>query len=1500
MGEAKRKRQLALCFKRAAVAMLVMAMLFQAIPGTAGSSVQRAEAAVTAGDYIDLGQTTTELYQGDAWSGSSAAMNESGKTTTVTVNNFGTGGSNYWGIQYMVKDLVLKENTKYLVEFNITSTIDKEVFIKLDGGEKGLLAEPISLKANTQYHYSKESEAGIPSADKQFLYFALGRNGSEASDLNGIVTIENVKVEEVNEAETAADITVNKKGTSVKFQLAKDAASAAAKAYYAICASEAQANALSVGDTAFKECTMSKKANDIWEVSDTVALADGQIIRYYFDKDGSMTAPVNYTFSGFAAEDYNHDNRAELAAGGYTLAWDDEFNGTELDPNKWSFQIGTKDPNGGPDYWGNQEKEYYTDSNHVVKDGKLVITAKQESKEGMPYTSTRIRTKTDAGDTLYAARYGRIEARMKLPTEEGLWPAFWMLPEDTSVYGPWAASGELDIMEARGRVTDKVGGTIHFGSQWPNNTYYGKEKTFDSSTDIGAYHVYSVEWEPGKITWLVDDVPYFSTGNFWSKNSVNAENYAYGAPFDVPYYLILNLAVGGTFDGAANLGNATFPADMEVDYVRVYKKSDAYYQNLEDNLTAPETDRDKTSFESPAYQPDANGDYVKDTAFNTLKTVADVKPEDSDWQFFVGDFGGAGTVTKDTNDGAAYAKASITKGGTQNYSIQLIKHFPFASGYTYEINFDGKASANREFLLKPCGDADNGWAGYGVSKKVGLTTTMTHYTHQFTMDKDSDPTARLEFDLGLAEGDLWIGNVTVKQVEPEKTDTTDIFKNPDQNGGNHIYNGSFDQGAGRLAFWHTENTAVKVPGVINPYNAATGFKGDFSRRAFITANDSNARIYQNGIWLQQSDIYQLGLNLSSQAATKVSALLTNKDGSKVYMKQTLDVTGNGTGKDYTVNFAMPKGVTDKEAVFALVFEKGSTVSADNIRLVRTTSNNVTVDYSGVDLAPIKTDSTGWTNNLNNGGSVTPATNQGGVITSQTVTDQLNYMSMLYVPVSVKKGITYHLSFQAKSQYDNPVMVNIQEDNTWAVAMEQNLNMKAGEWQDFNYTVNSTLTNGSNKIFLKFLLSGPSVTPGEFLVKNVSMTAEVQEGAKDAPADTIISSAAPVKGSDYVLALKDGEYKTKFLNSVEKPDRKALVMVNGSALPDGSVKNGTIVIPASIIGTGAYTIELALDGFNSIMLSGTVKEAANPGGDPGSNGSGTGTGSDNNNTGNNNGSSSDKQEPGINGSNVSGWENIKKELIAITESAGNNTGDAKLVKIVMNKAEAVPGEVLSSIKGKNVNLVLDYGTYTWTIKGSSIQNNAALDSEYNLSVSEVTGKSLKPEITKAVSTALKKSGLKDKNVQIQQIEVAQSGKLPFAADLSLKVPVKYAGKYVFLNYYNESTKKIETAGFAQVNKDGKVTFAFKHLSVYTLTSVNLFIPSLTEKQTVSTGKTAVLKPSNLLDGAKVTYSVSKKGVVSLSKDGKVKGLKAGTVTVTAKVVQAGSTYSLKTKVTVKGK
>lgn len=305
--------------------------------------------------------------------------------------------------------------------------------------------------------------------------------------------------------------------------------------------------------------------------------------------------------------------------------------------------------------------------------------------------------------------------------------------------------------------------------------------------------------------------------------------------------------------------------------------------------------------------------------------------------------------------------------------------------------------------------------------------------------------------------------------------------------------------------------------------------------------------------------------------------------------------------------------------------------------------------------------------------------------------------------------------------------------------------------------------------------------------------------------------------------------------------------------------------------------------------------------PGNNNSNNNGSGNSGNPGSNNSSSSDKKEPGIKDSNVSGWENIKKELKDLAESMTGGTGAAHNVNIAMNKAVAVPGAALSAIKGKNINLILDYGTYTWTINGKSIQDKTALAEEYNLAVSDVTNGNIRSDVTSAVNAALKRSGLKNKNIQLRQLEFAQDTNLPFTASVTLTVPVKYAGKYLFLNYYNKNTKKIENAGYGLAGKDGKVNLTIKHLSsVYVLTTVNPLLPALAAEKQLSVGETLKLKPSNLLEGAKVTFKLSGKGAAGISKYGTVKGLKNGTAIITTKVVQAGGTYTYKTKIIVKAK
>ena len=275
---------------------------------------------------------------------------------------------------------------------------------------------------------------------------------------------------------------------------------------------------------------------------------------------------------------------------GWKLVWSDEFNGAAIDRAKWDFDIGNGfynyDANQWISGWGNDELQYYTrePENAFVKDGSLHIRALKESLHGAGYTSARLKTRKRDGSSLFSQKYGRFEFRAKLPLGRGLWPALWMLPQ-VEKYGGWPVSGEIDVMEARGQEPAKVSSAWHFGTRWPGNTHVSKEYVLPKSTTIADFHVYAVEWEPGEIRSLVDGKIYATQSFWWSsgktagtqgaKPTRESELNPWPAPFDQPFYLVMNLAVGGRFLG--NPDRATpFPAEMLVDYVRVYEKIGGY------------------------------------------------------------------------------------------------------------------------------------------------------------------------------------------------------------------------------------------------------------------------------------------------------------------------------------------------------------------------------------------------------------------------------------------------------------------------------------------------------------------------------------------------------------------------------------------------------------------------------------------------------------------------------------------------------------------------------------------------------------------------------------------------------------------------------------------------------------------------------------------------------------------------------------------------------------
>ena len=250
----------------------------------------------------------------------------------------------------------------------------------------------------------------------------------------------------------------------------------------------------------------------------------------------------------------------------WQLTWEDNFEGNELDESKWNYSTGNGHAEGIPG-WGNEELQFHQKENVKVEDGKLIIEGKKEAASdeygSYEYTSGLIDTRGK-----FAQKYGRFEAKMKLPEGSGYWPAFWMMPED-DVYGGWAISGEIDIMEAAGHNPNVIGGALHYGGQWPNNTYTAKDYVFPEGSDNTDFNVYSIEWEPGEIRYYVNDDLY-QTLNNWHATDSDGEKYAYPAPFDQEFHIIFDLSIGGWY-GKQPDETTGFPGKMEVEYVRAYE-----------------------------------------------------------------------------------------------------------------------------------------------------------------------------------------------------------------------------------------------------------------------------------------------------------------------------------------------------------------------------------------------------------------------------------------------------------------------------------------------------------------------------------------------------------------------------------------------------------------------------------------------------------------------------------------------------------------------------------------------------------------------------------------------------------------------------------------------------------------------------------------------------------------------------------------------------------------
>lgn len=669
----------------------------------------------------------------------------------------------------------------------------------------------------------------------------------------------------------------------------------------------------------------------------------------------------------------------------YQLVWADEFEGNELNRNDWNVEL--HQPG-----WVNEELQEYVDSeeNIYLEDGKLVIKPiKTENQDGsFSYTSGRISTQNKNTFT-----YGKFEARAKIPEGKGYLPAFWLMANDENVYGQWPRCGEIDIMEVHGSDTDTLYGTIHYG-----NPQKQRQGTYDLSDGSFAddYHTFTCEWEPGKITWYVDGIKYHETSDWYSATEGQGE-IAYPAPFDQPFYIILNLAVGGSWIGNPDETTDFDHAKYEVDYVRVYQR-----EHYDENVTKPEVMVELRD-------PDENGNYVNNGDFADAEDLTD----DNDWKFLEALGGKA-----DANIADQALTIRTTDAGTVDYSVQLVQAgIPMEKGATYVLQFDAQASEERTMKVD-ISAPDNGYIRYFGDETINLTEEKHTYEFPFTMKSDSDANGRLEFNLGHmgSVADVVISNVSIKKTGVDDS----VFEEPDKTilaDGNHIYNGSFQEGANRLKYWTvSEGANVSVT------NLANGRR----LKVVIPQGGKNVTISQEDLAFTIDKEYQLSFDAEAGAGQEIVIVAAGSEyvwesGAKMKhiftTQETLpnknfSITFKGAGIYYVDNICVVENALIKNGSFSAGFASFETFvdgSASATYVVDSLSEDNAADFSIAD-----TGDQDWKIQLKQGN------------------------------VELEQGKWYQLSLQAKSSIGRKIRIVLQRDGSVHSTTDEH-GVKSEDW-----------------------------------------------------------------------------------------------------------------------------------------------------------------------------------------------------------------------------------------------------------------------------------------------------------------------------------------------------------------------------------------------------------------------------------------------------------------------
>ena len=698
---------------------------------------------------------------------------------------------------------------------------------------------------------------------------------------------------------------------------------------------------------------------------------------------------------------------------GYRLVFEDNFDGTSLNRDVWNVELHEAG-------WVNEEWQKYVDSeeNIYVKDGKLVLEATRDSEGNV--TSGRISTQNKKTFT-----YGKFEARIKVPQGEGLLPAFWLMSNDENVYGQWPRCGEIDIMEVMGQDPTKLHGTIHYGNPHSQNQGTYQLTGSDFSQD---FHTYSCEWEPGKITWFVDGEEFYTTSD-WHSTTEGQGELTYPAPFDQPFYMILNLAVGGSWVGYPKEDSDFMNKKLEVDYVKVWQK-DSYDENVE-----------KPVKENGTHAEDADKNYIHNGNFATSEELAAGEESGTagkdDWTFLTAN-GGVGSAVIANNE----IKVETESAGTVDYSIQLVQPgLPLYKGTKYKLSFDAYADEARSMIVDISGP-EKSWVRYLKDTKVELSTTKQNYEFEFDMTNTKDLNARLEFNMGntASTAAIHLSNVKlIRMTEIDEVLNSDTIKTVRADG-NYIYNGRFMEGPLHKGFWDVEAKAG-----VSATADVTSFE-DGRRLKVVVSNAGDKKdvvLKQTELPIVPNQLYEFSFEAQ---ADRERELVVNICGTeKVF-------TVGTEKKTYTVSLPAVASYDNKDIVFAL--GENGTIYLDTVRLVEDTlikNGSFNAGTSGYEVyvdasasAEYVVDSMSEDNALD--------------VTVRDTGDQDWKVQVKQNNVPLVNGKWYQLSFKAKSSVDRQIRVLMQgkEDRGWAAySGDGDFYSLTDEYQTFTKTFQMT-------------------------------------------------------------------------------------------------------------------------------------------------------------------------------------------------------------------------------------------------------------------------------------------------------------------------------------------------------------------------------------------------------------------------------------------------------------